>query len=74
MDKNPSELAGTTQTVSVEEAAAVLGIGRGLAYQLARTGQLPGVLRLGRRLVVSRRALEAALQTAGTPTTGVLGE
>ncbi|MHB1445425.1 MAG: helix-turn-helix domain-containing protein [Acidimicrobiales bacterium] len=38
-------------TVSVEEAARILGISRALAYELARRRELP-VLRLGRRLVV----------------------
>lgn len=48
-------------TLSVDEAALQLGIGRSLAYDLARRGELPGVLRLGRRLVVSRAILEQAL-------------
>ena len=47
-------------TISVEEAARLLGIGRGLAYELARTGELP-VLRLGRRLVVPRARLETMI-------------
>lgn len=51
----------TAETCSVEQAAQVLGIGRTLAYQLARQGELPGVLRLGRQLRVSVRALRAAL-------------
>ena len=45
---------------SVPEAAAVLGIGRNLAYAGAREGWLP-TLRCGRRLVVPRQALEALL-------------
>jgi excisionase family DNA binding protein len=45
----------------VEEAAALLGIGRGLAYELARRGELPGVIRLGRRYVVSVPSLLGAL-------------
>ena len=46
-------------TLSVEETAEVLGISRTLAYQLARQGELPGVLRLGqKRLRVSRTALD----------------
>ena len=53
-------------TVSVEEAALVLGIGRGLAYELARTGRLP-VLRLGRRLVVPRAQLAAMLAAETGP-------
>jgi excisionase family DNA binding protein len=48
-------------TMKVGEAARYLGIGRQTAYELARIGQLPGALRLGRRIVVSRRALEAFL-------------
>jgi excisionase family DNA binding protein len=50
-------------TLSVPEAAQLLGIGRTLAYQLAATNRLPvPVLRLGaRRLVVSRHALECLL-------------
>ena len=51
-------------TLSVEEAARVLGIGRGLAYELVRTGQIP-VIRLGRRMVVPRAQLEAMLASAG---------
>jgi excisionase family DNA binding protein len=46
--------------LSVEEAGALLGISRDLAYDLVGRGELPSV-RLGRRLVVPRRALEGAL-------------
>ncbi|MDP7619923.1 MAG: helix-turn-helix domain-containing protein [Dehalococcoidia bacterium] len=52
------------ETLSVEDAALILGIGRSLAYDLAKNGKLPGVIRLGRRLVVSRRALERVLREA----------
>ena len=55
-----------SQTLSVVEAARILGIGRATAYQLSRKGMLPGALRLGRRIVVSRQALlrylEAGIQ------------
>ena len=44
-------------TLSIDEAAAVLGISRALAYELVRRGELPQ-LRLGRRVLVPRRALE----------------
>ena len=51
--------------MSVEDAASTLGIGRSLAYDLARRGELPGVLRLGaKRLRVSRIALESYLAAA----------
>ena len=54
-------------TLSVEEAAHLLGISRGLAYELARSGQLP-VVRLGRRLLVPKVSLE--LMLAQTKTSG----
>jgi excisionase family DNA binding protein len=47
--------------LSVTEAAGMLGISRGLAYELVARGELPS-LRLGRRIVVPRRALEALLE------------
>ena len=50
-----------TATVKVEEAAKILGIGRQTAYELAREGKLPGALRLGRRIVVSRSQLQSFL-------------
>ena len=53
------------ETISVVEASWILGIGRTLAYDLARRGELPGVLRLGsKRLRVSRIALESYLAAA----------
>ena len=48
-------------TITVEEACRLYGIGRTLGYELARRGELPGAIRLGRRLLVSRPALERAL-------------
>ena len=50
------------QTVTVNEAAKLLGISRGTAYQLAKEGKLPGALRLGRRIVVSKKAGELFLE------------
>jgi excisionase family DNA binding protein len=49
------------RTISVEDAARELGIGRQLAYQLARSGELPGVMRLGHRFVVVRERFEQVL-------------
>lgn len=46
--------------LSVPETAKILGISRGLAYELARSGQLP-VVRFGRRLLIPRIALERML-------------
>jgi len=44
------------ELLSVDEAAAWLDISRGLAYELARRGDLPSV-RLGRLLRVKREGL-----------------
>jgi excisionase family DNA binding protein len=48
-------------TVDVPTAALMLGISRGYAFELARRGELPGAIRLGGRVVVSRSKLEAAI-------------
>ena len=48
-------------TVTVPEAAAMLGISRGYAFELAKRGELPGAIKLGGRVVVSRRQLERTL-------------
>ena len=49
-------------TVTVEEAAARLGIGRSLAYALVRAGDFPvPVIRAGKRVVVPLRPLERLL-------------
>ena len=47
--------------MSVEAAAKALHISRNLAYEAARDGRLP-CIRIGRRLLVSRRALEKLLE------------
>ena len=49
--------------LTVEEAAGMLRISRGLAYEMVRTGRLPSI-RLGRRLLVPRPALERMLGTS----------
>lgn len=48
-------------TLTVPQAAAALGISRNLAYEAARDGRIPAI-RIGRRLLVSRRALEKLLE------------
>ena len=60
-------------TVTVEEAAPILGIGRSSAYDAAHSGELP-TLRIGRRLLVPvlslRRMLgEFSPETSNAPTT-----
>lgn len=50
--------------VSIVETARILGIGRSSAYLAASTGEIP-TLRIGRRLIVPRVALEKMLADAG---------
>jgi excisionase family DNA binding protein len=47
-------------TLTVEQAARVLGIGRNGAYQAVKTGEIPSI-RLGKRILVPRAALERLL-------------
>lgn len=55
----------TLRVLTIAEAAAYLRISRGSAYEAARRGDLP-TLKLGRRLLVPRVALEMLLErTAG---------
>ncbi|MEA3442193.1 MAG: helix-turn-helix domain-containing protein [Chloroflexota bacterium] len=52
-------------TITVEEAARLLGISRGLAYQMAREHKLPAI-RLGKkRIVVPKHAIEKLLEEPG---------
>jgi excisionase family DNA binding protein len=57
----------TSLVVTVQEAANLLGISRGLAYQLVREGVVPSI-RLGRRLVIPRRPLIELVQGDHYPT------
>jgi excisionase family DNA binding protein len=50
------------ETISIEEAARRLGIGRSLGFQLAREGKFPvPVIRAGRRILVPTRAIDKLL-------------
>lgn len=67
------EVAMDRWTVTVEEAAQMLGISRSSAHECVRRGELRA-LRLGRRLVVPRSALESlflAWSWAGTDLFGL---
>ena len=50
----------TRKTVTVEQAADELGIGRNLGYRAAADGSLP-TIRIGKRLLVPRLALDRLL-------------
>ena len=56
-------MASDRLTLTVEEAGALLGISRTLAYELVGRGDIPS-LRLGRRLVVPVGALEQMIDGA----------
>lgn len=61
MTSVPAERA---PVLTVQEAADYLRISRGLAFAAVRDGSLPSV-RIGRRILIPRRQLEALL--AGDP-------
>lgn len=49
-------------TMTIKEFAEAIGISRNLAYDLARQDKLPvAVIKLGRRMVLSRAAVEKLL-------------
>jgi excisionase family DNA binding protein len=52
----PAELASDRLTMTVSEAAAMLGISRALAYDLVARGEIPAI-RLGHRIVVPTKRL-----------------
>ena len=54
-------------TYSIPETAKILGISRNLGYELARRGELPGVIHLGeKRMVVSKSAIQKLMKADNT--------
>lgn len=55
----------TTQTqklvYTVDEVSKILQISRNLTYRLCREGKIPGVIFLGKRMVVSVAAIDRLL-------------
>lgn len=47
-------------TLTVGEAAKILGVGRNLAYEAVARGEIP-VIKVGKRLLVPKAALEKLL-------------
>jgi excisionase family DNA binding protein len=56
-------------TLTVEQAAKLLGIGRSTAYELVHTGDIPS-LRLGRRIVIPIDRLNRVLIPDAPPEAG----
>lgn len=50
------------KTLTIPEAARVLGIGRSAAYEAARTGEIP-TIHIGRRILVPIVGLERLLDS-----------
>jgi excisionase family DNA binding protein len=63
MENEPETAKSMRRVVTVGEAASILQISRGAAYQAAKTKQLP-TIRIGRRLLVPLAALERLLCSA----------
>jgi len=57
---------GDRMTITVGEAAVMLGISRSLAYELVHRGVLPH-LRLARRIVISRQVIERMVDGTDRP-------
>ena len=53
------------KTITVSQAALMLGISRGSAYEATRTGQLPAI-RIGKRWLIPVKALEQMLESTST--------
>jgi excisionase family DNA binding protein len=66
MDGTKGAESGLPTTLTVEQAAKLLRISRGLAYEAARRGEIP-TIRLGRRVLVPRAKLLALLGEQDTP-------
>jgi excisionase family DNA binding protein len=60
-------------TLTVEEAARVLGIGRSTAYEAVRCGQIPA-MRLGRRAIVPAAWLAQQLGVTVEAVTAAIGD
>jgi excisionase family DNA binding protein len=59
-------------TLTPVEVAALLGCSRGTAYKMCRTGAWP-TIRIGRKMVVPRRAVERLIAAAEARADAVAG-
>ena len=65
IEPNTAPPDGERLVWTVEEAAHLLGISRAHAYDLVARGDLPS-LRLGRRVVVPKRAIAELIERASS--------
>lgn len=61
MMNRDGSLENARDVLSVRDVQQILGIGRNAAYELIASGRLPSVRVTARRIVVTRKALEAFL-------------
>lgn len=62
--------ASLPDVLTVEEAAAFLRVNRKTFYEAVRLGSVPGVIRLGRVIRISKAALISWVQGNGGPALG----
>lgn len=55
------------RTYSVDEAAVVMGVGRTAMFDAVRRGEVPGVVRIGKRIVISKARLHAWIDGTDEP-------
>jgi excisionase family DNA binding protein len=63
MNESESTTAAGPLVLTVEEASRLLGISRAHGYELVARGELAHI-RLGRRVVVPRRAIDQLIENA----------
>ncbi len=80
MDRNESEAGWRRERtiplprlISVTESARYLGIGRSTLYELIRRGEIPGVVRLGRRVLIAETALRSLTASTMWTVPNVMG-
>lgn len=56
--KDRETIDGSRVTFDVREVAALTGLSTDSIYEGARTSEIPGAIRVGRRLLFSRAAIE----------------
>jgi excisionase family DNA binding protein len=64
MTNRNGSLEDARDVLSVHEVQQILGIGRNATYELIASGRLPSVRVTARRIVVTKKALEAFLGLA----------
>ncbi|HTV73315.1 MAG TPA: helix-turn-helix domain-containing protein [Candidatus Acidoferrales bacterium] len=66
--KSSLSLADAPDVLSSTEVQHILGIGRNATYELLASGKLPSIRITPRRIVVSKKALEAFLRLPANDT------